>query len=70
MKGRLQPCGVSMKKKKKKKSDLNFYANNASAQGITYGQKQAMEYAQKVLVGPVPKGYTKIGDRKKERTKT
>ena len=52
--------------KKKKKSELNSYANQASAQGITYGQKQAMEYAQKVLVSPVPKGYTKIGDRKKE----
>ena len=51
----------------KKKLDLNFYANNASAQGITYGKMQAMEYAKKVVVSPVPKGYTKIGDRKKER---
>ena len=56
--------------KKKKKLDLNFYANQASAQGITYGKMQAMEYAKKVVVGSVPKGYTKIGDRKKERTKT
>ena len=52
--------------KKKKKSELNSYANQASAQGMTYGQKQAMEYAEQVVVSPVPKGYTKIGDRKKE----
>lgn len=45
--------------KKKKNQSLNDYANAASAQGLTYGQKQGQEYLAQVKVGPVPAGYRK-----------
>ena len=45
--------------KKKKNQSLNDYANAASAQGLTYGQKQAQEYLAQMRVGPVPKEYKK-----------
>ena len=48
-----------MAQKKKKGIDLEEYANAASAQGLTYGQKQAQEYIAKMKVGPVPAGYRK-----------
>ena len=52
---------------RRRKSDrsLNDFANEATRQGITYGQKQAEEYAEQVIVGHAPKGYTRIGDRRK-----
>lgn len=52
----------------RRKSDksLNDFANEATQQGITYGQKQAEEYAEQVIVGHAPKGYTRIGDRRKD----
>ena len=51
-----------------RKSDrsLNDFANEATQQGITYGQKQAEEYVEQVIVGHAPKGYTRIGDRRKD----
>ena len=54
-------------KSRRRKSDrsLNDFANEATQQGITYGQKQAEEYAEQVIVGHAPKGYTRIGDRRK-----
>ena len=57
-----------MKKSRRRKSDrsLNDFANEATQQGITYGQKQAEEYAEQVIVGHAPKGYTRIGDRRKD----
>ena len=57
-----------MKKSRRRKSDrsLNDFANEATKQGITYGQKQAEEYAEQVIVGHAPKGYTRIGDRRKD----
>ena len=55
-------------KSRRRKSDksLNDFANEATQQGITYGQKQAEEYAEQVIVGHAPKGYTRIGDRRKD----
>ena len=55
-------------KSRRSKSDrsLNDFANEATQQGITYGQKQAEEYAEQVTVGHAPKGYTRIGDRRKD----
>ena len=55
-------------KSRRRKSDrsLNDFANEATRQGITYGQKQAEEYAEQVIVGHAPKGYTRIGDRRKD----
>ena len=55
-------------KSRRMKSDksLNDFANEATQQGITYGQKQAEEYAEQVIVGHAPKGYTRIGDRRKD----
>ncbi|MBD5498044.1 MAG: hypothetical protein HDR11_09830 [Lachnospiraceae bacterium] len=47
---------------KKKKSSLNEYANEAAAAGVTYGQKQAREYAEKVKIRPVPDGYRKAAE--------
>ena len=57
-----------MKKSRRRKSDksLNDFANEATQQGITYGKKQAEEYAEQVIVGHAPKGYTRIGDRRKD----
>ena len=54
-------------KSRRRKSDksLNDFANEATQQGITYGKKQAEEYAEQVIVGHAPKGYTRIGDRRK-----
>ena len=54
-------------KRRRRKSDrsLNDFANEATQQGITYGKKQAEEYAEQVIVGHAPKGYTRIGDRRK-----
>ena len=53
-------------KSRRRKSDrsLNDFANEATKQGITYGKKQAEEYAEQVIVGHAPKGYTRIGDRR------
>lgn len=55
-------------KSRRRKSDrsLNDFANEATQQGITYGKKQAEEYAEQVIVGHAPKGYTRIGDRRKD----
>ena len=55
-------------KSRRRKSDrsLNDFANEATQQGITYGKKQAEEYAEQVTVGHAPKGYTRIGDRRKD----
>ena len=55
-------------KSRRRKPDrsLNDFANEATQQGITYGQKQAEEYAEQVIVGHAPKGYTRIGDRRKD----
>ena len=55
-------------KSRRRKSDksLNDLANEATQQGITYGKKQAEEYAEQVIVGHAPKGYTRIGDRRKD----
>ena len=55
-------------KSRRRKSDksLDDIANEATQQGITYGQKQAEEYAEQVIVGHAPKGYTRIGDRRKD----
>lgn len=46
----------------RKKDKLNTYANEASAAGLTYGQKQAKEYAAAVKIAPIPPGYRKVGD--------
>lgn len=50
--------------RKKKNSELNTYANQATAAGLTYGQYQAAEYKKYTEVGSVPKGYRKAGDKK------
>ena len=54
-------------KKSRRKADksLNERANEATEQGITYGQKQAEEYAEQVRISQIPSGYTRIGDRRK-----
>lgn len=51
-----------------RKSDksLNDFANEATQQGITYGKKQAEEYAEQVRISKIPSGYTRIGDRRKD----
>ncbi|MCH5271594.1 MAG: hypothetical protein J1E83_12730 [Lachnospiraceae bacterium] len=51
--------------KGKKNTNLNDYANAASAAGLTYGQKQAQEYASAVKIRPIPPEYRKM--RKKLR---
>jgi len=48
--------------RKKKSQKLNDYANAAAAAGMTYGQKQAAEYAAQVKTSPVPAGYRKAGE--------
>ena len=57
-----------MKKSRRRKSDrsLNDFANEATQQGITYGKKQAEEYAEQVRISKIPSGYTRIGDRRKD----
>ena len=55
-----------IRKRKSTVKSLNDFANEATQQGITYGQKQAEEYAEQVIVGHAPKGYTRIGDRRKD----
>ena len=57
-----------MKKSRRGKSDrnLNDFANEATRQGITYGKKQAEEYAEQVRISKIPSGYTRIGDRRKD----
>ena len=55
-----------IRKRKSTVKSLNDFANEATHQGITYGQKQAEEYAEQVIVGHAPKGYTRIGDRRKD----
>ncbi len=47
-------------RKKKNSQKLNDYANAAA--GMTYGQKQAAEYAKAVIVKPVPAGCRKAGE--------
>lgn len=55
-----------MGRKKKKGIDLEEYANAASAQVLTYGQKQALDYQQEHFKrASIPEGYSKISDRKK-----
>ena len=54
-----------IRKRKSTVKNLEEFANEATQQGITYGQKQTREYAEDVRISPVPKGYTRIGDRKK-----
>lgn len=49
-------------RKKKNSQKLNDYANEAAAAGMTYGQKQAAEYAETVIVRPVPAGYRKAAE--------
>ncbi len=49
-------------RKKKNSQKLNDYANAAAAAGMTYGQKQAAEYAEAVTVRPVPAGYRKAAE--------
>ena len=55
-------------KKSRRKADksLNDFANEATRQGITYGKKQAEEYAEQVRISKIPSGYTRIGDRRKD----
>lgn len=50
---------------RKKKSELDTYANSASREGITYGKKQTREFAKQIKIGPIPKGYRKAGRIKK-----
>lgn len=45
--------------KGKKNVNLNDYANAASAAGLTYGQKQAQEYASAVKISQIPPEYRK-----------
>ena len=69
MDGEAKKKYVAVQKIRKRKStvkSLNDFANEATQQGITYGQKQAEEYAEQVIVGHAPKGYTRIGDRRKD----
>ena len=69
MDGEAKKKYVAVQKIRKRKSTvkrLNDFANEATQQGITYGQKQAEEYAEQVIVGHAPKGYTRIGDRRKD----
>ena len=48
-------------RKKKNIQKLDDYANEAAA-GMTYGQQQAAEYAEAVMVRPVPAGYRKAAE--------
>lgn len=69
MDGEAKKKYVAVQKIRKRKStvkSLNDFANEATQQGITYGKKQAEEYAEQVIVGHAPKGYTRIGDRRKD----
>ena len=52
-------------RRRKYDKSLNDFANEATQQGITYGQKQAEEYAEQVRISKIPSGYTRIGDRRK-----
>ena len=65
-----ESCLKYVKKKREpyKGKSITEIAVEASKEGLTYGQKQAQEYAEQVVVRPVPKGYTKIGDRKGKGT--
>lgn len=47
--------------KRKEKPCVNTYANEASAAGMTYGQRQTKEYAAQIKIGPIPAGYRKVG---------
>lgn len=49
-------------RKKKNSQKLNDYANAEAAAGMTYGEKQAEEYARAVIVRPVPAGCRKAGE--------
>lgn len=49
-------------RKKKDSQKLNDYANAAAAAGMTYGQKQAAEYAAQVKIRAVPAGCRKAGE--------
>lgn len=51
--------------RKKAKPCVNTYANEASAVGMTYGQRQAQENVAKVKIGPIPEHYRKVGERKR-----
>lgn len=69
MDGEAKKKYVAVQKIRKRKStvkNLEDFANEATQQGITYGQKQAEEYAADVRISPVPKCYTRIGDRRKD----
>lgn len=55
-----------IRKRKSTVKSLNDFANEATQQGITYGQKQTREYAEQVRISPIPKEYTRIGDRRKD----
>ena len=69
MDGEAKKKYVAVQKIRKRKSTvkrLNDFANEATQQGITYGQKQTREYAEQVRISPIPKGYTRIGDRRKD----
>ena len=54
-----------IRKRKSTVKNLEEFANEATHQGITYGQKQAEEYAEQVRISQIPSGYTRIGDRRK-----
>ena len=69
MDGEAKKKYVAVQKIRKRKStvkSLNDFANEATQQGITYGQKQAEEYAEQVRISQIPSGYTRIGDRRKD----
>ena len=57
---------VKKKREQYKGKSITEIAVEASKEGLTYGQKQAQEYAEQVIVGHAPKGYTRIGDRMKD----
>lgn len=46
----------------RKNKELETYASEAAAAGLTYGQKQQREYAAAVKIGPIPAGYRKAGE--------
>ena len=69
MDGEAKKKYVAVQKIRKRKSTvkiLNDFANEATQQGITYGKKQAEEYAEQVRISKIPSGYTRIGDRRKD----
>lgn len=49
-------------KKTKKCNDLDQYEKEARAAGLTYGQKQAQEYASAIKVQRTPAGYREAGE--------